>query len=127
MRLSVAFALTDASRQITLDHLEAAYGVWKYCHASAAYLFGDATGNPIADTLRNAAQRAGADGLNRTEVHNLFARSVTADRLNHAVELLIARGYIVERKDTETGGRPRQVLVSTEPKKPNQAKKAVVR
>lgn len=40
-RVALIFALADGSDLITRQHLEAAYAVWKYCRATAAYVFKD--------------------------------------------------------------------------------------
>ncbi len=61
LRLSVTYALLDGSRTITVDHLEAAYAVWQYCRDSAAYIFGDTTGDETADALFAGLIAAGPD------------------------------------------------------------------
>src|SRR5262249_47333159 len=51
LRLSVLYALLDRSELICEEHLRAALAVWSYCADSAAIVFGDATGDPVADDL----------------------------------------------------------------------------
>jgi hypothetical protein len=108
LRLSVAYALLDGSALIEVKHLEAALAVWNYCEASAYLIFGDATGDPVADTLLAAVREAGEQGLDGTEQRDLFSRHVSAARLALARSLLEGKRLIVTAQE-ETGGRPRLV------------------
>jgi hypothetical protein len=54
LRLSVLYAALDRSAVITADHLLAALAVWRYAEESARWIFGDATGDPTADTIIGA-------------------------------------------------------------------------
>ena len=56
------YALLDCRSVIELVHLRAALEVWRYCEDSCRYLFGDRTGNPIADTLIEGSASAAARG-----------------------------------------------------------------
>ena len=51
LRLACVYALMDSSVAIELEHLKAALAVWDYAEASARYIFGDATGDPVADSI----------------------------------------------------------------------------
>jgi hypothetical protein len=75
---------------------------------SAAYIFGDAFGDPVADRLLRAIRDAGAAALTRNECRNLFSRHISADRLDGALNTLKTRGLITE-KEEQTAGRPRTV------------------
>jgi hypothetical protein len=108
LRLSVAYALLDRSSVVEVFHLEAALAVWRYCEASALYLFGDALGDPIADRLLEALHGAGAEGLDSTAQHAVFGRHVSATRLAQARAELERRALITTTTE-ETGGRPRLV------------------
>ena len=55
--------------------------VWRYCEASALFIFGDSLGDPIADRLLAAIREAGTDGLDTTAQHQVFGRNVPAARL----------------------------------------------
>jgi hypothetical protein len=54
LRLSVLYAVLDGESVVRLPHLEAATAVWEYCEDSARYIFGDATGDPVADRIIEA-------------------------------------------------------------------------
>jgi hypothetical protein len=108
LRLSVVYALLDGSAVIEREHLEAALAVWRYCEASALFIFGDSLGDPIADRLLAAIRDAGQDGLDTTAQHQVFGRNVPAARLAHARAKLERRGLVVTTSE-RTGGRDRRV------------------
>jgi len=124
LRLSVAYALLDGSHHIEVDHLEAAHAVWRYCAASAAYIFGDALGDEVADRLLAALRSAGPDGLDGTAQRDLFARHVSGARLDTARALLVSLG-LARTSQVDTGGRPRSLTVATEA--PKSAERSAVR
>ena len=95
----------DESEIVEYEHLVAALALWEYAEESPRYVFGDATGDPVADNIREALRAAGNDGLTRTEIRDLFGRHKSADRINEALgELMKLRR--VERIVEQTGGRP---------------------
>lgn len=85
MRLALLYALLDEAGEIKRPHLEAALALWRYCEASARYLFGDKLADPHADTILQALRAAGDDGLTRTQISHLFGRNVKADDLARAL------------------------------------------
>jgi hypothetical protein len=111
LRLSVTYALIDGSSCIDVAHLEAAWAVWCYCRGSVASLFGERTGDVVADKLLDVARRAGPGGLTTDEQHGALGRHTSADRLKLARELLITNGLATVRR-VETGGRPAEVLIA---------------
>jgi hypothetical protein len=58
LRLSLLYALINCSRVIYVEHLKAALAVWDYCEASANYIFGTKTGNPVADRIIEALKES---------------------------------------------------------------------
>jgi hypothetical protein len=113
LRLSAAYALTDGSHRIELAHLEAAWALWRYCRASAAYVFGETLGDEVADKLLAAIRAAGSAGLDGSGQRDLFGRHANGKRLENARQLLEDRGFIVNTREP-TGGRDRVVSVATE-------------
>lgn len=107
MRLACLYALLDESKVITLEHLEAALALWQYCEDSARYIFGNQTGNKIADTIY-AALLSAEDGLTKTQLRDLFQRNANANQINSALKLLVELGKIEVIKE-ETDGRPREI------------------
>lgn len=104
LRLSVIYALMDSSFVIRPEHLTAALAVWAYAEESVNGIWGDALGDPIADTIL-AALRVTPAGLTRTDISNLLGRNQDASRIEKALTSLFnakrARG------ESERGtGRP---------------------
>jgi hypothetical protein len=104
MRLAALYAVMGESHEIEQEHLLAALALWDYSEKSARYIFGDATGDAVADQIFNALRVAGKDGMTRTEISNLFRRNMSSERIAQALNLLLAAGR-VRRKTQKTGGR----------------------
>jgi hypothetical protein len=103
-RLAALYAVMDESHEIKREHLLAALALWDYSEKSAQYIFGDATGDPVADQILSALRAAGKDGMTRTEISNLFKRNMSSKRIAQALRLLLAARR-VRRKTQRTGGR----------------------
>ena len=91
VRLSTLYALLDQSPQIRVEHLRAALAAWDYCDSSARFLFGDATGDCIADAILDELRKAGSTGLSRTQIRDLFNRNQKKERLEAALRVLEER------------------------------------
>ena len=104
MRLAALYAVMDESYSIEQEHLEAALALWEYAEASARYIFGDATGDPVADQILEVLKAAGNEGMTRTEISHVFGRNKSADRINRALMMLLKAGR-VRREREETKGR----------------------
>lgn len=107
LRFALLYALMDEVPSIECRHLEAALALWEYCEDSAKYLFGEATGNPIADRVLGALRTA-QSGLSQNALLDLFGRNVSAVKITAALETLAGLGRITS-KEEQTGGRPRTV------------------
>jgi hypothetical protein len=75
-RLALIYALLDGAAEIDTAHLEAALATWSYGQASAAYIFGDLIGDPIADAILRALRAGGALGMSRADITALFGRHI---------------------------------------------------
>jgi hypothetical protein len=106
MRLACLYALLDESAVITRTHLEGALALWRYCEASAEFLFGSRLGDPDAERLLAELRRARQ--LDRTQIRDLFSRNKSADDVNRLLAMLMARGLATKTTET-TEGRPREV------------------
>jgi hypothetical protein len=104
LRLSAIYAALDSTSVIGLPHLQAALAVWDYCSASATVLFGVSTGDPIADHIREAID-ASDDGLSKYQIRRLFHGHVEGNRIDAALETLLALGAL-NVHSAATGGRP---------------------
>jgi hypothetical protein len=106
LRLAMQYALLDRSRSIADDHLGAALALWEASARCAAYIFGDALGDPIAEKIL-AAIRSAPSGLTRTEIRaQVFQRNLASPRIKAALTLLLRNHLIREERDDATGGRP---------------------
>jgi hypothetical protein len=110
LRLSMIYALLDCSSVIRVDHLQAAIEVWGYTERTVVMIYGDLTGNPLADTILRALRSH--NGLDRTAISSLFGRHVLVDRIDKALQLLLINkkaGF----KPITTGGRPSEMWYAT--------------
>jgi hypothetical protein len=105
LRLALIYALLDEAMEIHTEHLLAAREIWRYAEESAAYIFGDAVGDPLADELR-ALLRKSNEGLTRTEINNLFDRHRSSAEIQRALMVLHQAGLA---KFTREQGRGRAV------------------
>jgi hypothetical protein len=82
MRLALLFALLDRSPAIGCPHLKAALSLWRYCEASAAFIFADNLLSPkaakIIESLKNGP-------LTMSRVHDLFKRNATKAEIETAI------------------------------------------
>jgi hypothetical protein len=111
LRLSCIYALLDQSLTIRAKHLCAALAVWDYCDRSALYIFGDASGDPVADTILRVL-RSTLDGLTRTAIRDLLGRHEKENRIAQALAKLAEAGKARCVK-IDTGGRPAETWFAT--------------
>jgi len=104
LRLAAVYATLDCSREIRGEHLIAAVALWTYSRQSAELIFKDALGDPDADAVLSALRSQPA-GLSRTDINNLFARNLSAARIERALTTLLAH-KLAEFSHEKTGGRP---------------------
>jgi hypothetical protein len=103
VRLSALYAAMDRSREIGAGHLKAALALWDCAEDSARYIFGDATGDPVADRIHEAL-KAAPEGMTRTQISNLLGRHRDSVEVDRALQTLLTGGRA--RKEQEaTGGR----------------------
>ena len=112
LRLSALYAALDCSSIIGLPHLEAALAVWEYCSASASHLFGTSTGDATADRIREALDAA-PGGLSRKQISALFHGHLDSERIDAALEQLVALGVIQHRRQIGKG-RPSTLWSASE-------------
>ncbi|MCP5116340.1 MAG: DUF3987 domain-containing protein, partial [bacterium] len=83
LRLSCLSALLDGTDLVRAEHLKAALAVWDYCFESARFIFGDATGDRVADDIL-AELRRRPEGMTRTEIRDFFSRNQSAAGIGQA-------------------------------------------
>ena len=108
VRFALIYALLDCTNRVDVPHLEAALAIWEHCEASAAYIFGNAVSDSVADEIHRALQQAGSSGMSRTAIRDLFGRNKSGDRIASALQLLLTMGR-ARFENITTGGRPVEV------------------
>jgi hypothetical protein len=105
LRLSCLYALLDKTDTVDVPHLEAAYALWRYCEASARYVFGPILGHPLADDIWRMLRQMAPEGMTRTDINNALGRNYKSVTLGQALDRLLREGHArctVEK----TSGRP---------------------
>lgn len=110
VRLATIYAVLDHSEEIRREHILAALALWEYAEESARYIFGDASGDPEADTILEALRANRSNGLTRTNIGDIFGRNKNAERIGQALALLSKLGKAYQEYE-ETGGRPGRAVV----------------
>lgn len=110
MRLALAYALLDGASCIQTPHLLAALALWEWAEASARFIFGEATGDTVADRILEALKNHGP--MTETEISDLFQRNAKAGRIHRALGTL-QRSRLIEGVIEETGGRKKTVWRAT--------------
>jgi hypothetical protein len=105
LRLSCLYALLDQSPIVQVSHLDAALALWRYCEASARYIFGDALGDALADEILHMLRAVAPDGLTRTDLYNAFGRHKKSTTIQPALAGLW-RHQLVTYTAEATAGRP---------------------
>jgi hypothetical protein len=90
-------------------HLEAALALWRYCDASAHYIFGDLVGEPVADTILRALRSVRPAGMSRSDLSGLFRNHLAAGKIGAALERLHAANKVRFERHQPTTGRPREM------------------
>ena len=107
VRLALLYALFDDQAAIGAAHLRAGLALWDYAARSAAFVFGDSLGDPVADEI-NRAVREHPDGLTRSQIRDLFARNRPKAQIDRALGLLVGAGAL-NRHVLGGAGRPTEV------------------
>ena len=111
VRLSLIYALLDCSPLIRVKHLRSALALWRYCEASARFIFGERIGDPVSDKIVEEL-RAMPDGLTRTELNASFGRNRTRNEIDGALVSLIRQGLIHSVNQPKEKGRPVERLTA---------------
>lgn len=111
-RLAMVWAILDGSTEVDTSHIAAARELWRYSRQTICYVFGSSTGNQVADRI--LGELRGSAGVDRTQMHKLFGRHVTAAQINEALALLASMGF-ARRQDIPTAGRSKEVWFAVQP------------
>jgi hypothetical protein len=111
IRLALIYALLDEQSVIDTPHLEAAYALWRFCEASAERIFGDATGNALADEILTTLRQTPA-GMTRKAISDLCVGHHKTGRVGEALALLLRFGK-VRMELRPSLGRPIEIWIAT--------------
>lgn len=106
-RLALMYAVLDRAKGIGTEHLSAALALWKYSEESVTCIFGDATGNPLADDLLRLIRRS-PNGASRTDMNTYLGRNHTSAAIGQALGLLLQAG-MARPEEQKTEGRAKEV------------------
>lgn len=109
-RLACLYALLDCRHQVELSHLESAIALWDYCERSTAFLFGESTGDDLADEIRAALLKR-PDGMSRDDIYQLFSRHQKRDRITRAL-VVLENSSLAHKQLIKTSGRPKEIWKS---------------
>jgi hypothetical protein len=106
-RIAIVYAVLDLSPVVRVPHLLAALAIWQYSEASARRIFGDRTGDALADEVLEVLKNTGDEGMTRSEIYELFGRNQRRERLSAVLRDLRSQGRARMEKDKPEGpGRP---------------------
>lgn len=109
-RVALIYALADSSDRVRTEHLKAALALWDYAEESVRLIFGNKTGDPLADRIYSIVKDAGGKA-DKLTVIDLLSRNYSKDRFDLAIHTLVEAGLICEEKVGHDGkGRPRIIL-----------------
>lgn len=115
LRLAMLYALLDLEAWVRPVHLQAAVAVWRYCEASAAYIFaggGEQAADPLAGLVAWIEGRGGRVTV-RDLVRNLHRYKGKPGQAEADLQTLTdaGRGRWEWTDPKETGGRQSQVFI----------------
>jgi hypothetical protein len=111
LRLSVLYALLDLKSTIEETHLRSAHAAWKYCRASAEYLWPPGMLDPKADRILQDLEVAGTVGLTLTELRRGCSNHFQPKELPSILNSL-ERDHLIVRRREFTRGRPRDIIIA---------------
>lgn len=112
-RLAMIYAAMNRALAVNQDHLSAAIALWHYCAESARFIFGNSTGDRLADDILEHLRDAADRGMTRTDLTNALGRHQSASRMSEALNTLERYGLARQKERTETGGRPAETWYVT--------------
>jgi hypothetical protein len=105
LRLSTLYAILDGQREISPEHLMAAWDVWEYASRSACYVFGTALPDAEQERILQAINVTPGISLNELRT-NVFQGHRTAEEIRGDLGTLLTEG-LIRQESTPTRGRPR--------------------
>jgi hypothetical protein len=123
LRMALILALLDYRQaedgsllpcEIRREHLLAAAEVWRYCEDSARYIFGESTGDEMADAILNYLRSIRPKGATRTEIsQKVFQKNKKAEEINAALSHLLNdyESPLLDYQDDKSPGAKRPTKI----------------
>lgn len=111
IRLMLIYSALDGSNRIKSEHVRASYAFYLYSVECMRHIFGDASGDPLADSILLELENA-PGGLTQTQIYSdIFKRNHSSSDIKRALELLVRLGKVqsVTLKPKAGRGRPKTV------------------
>ena len=109
LRLSMIYALLDASASIAVSHLESALAVWRYCEESARFIFAGREVNPYAQKIMDLLQECGE--ISTTQIYDAFSKNISKKQMEEAILELMSQKKIEMETIKQPGkGRPKTIF-----------------
>lgn len=107
LKLALLYAVLDQSERIEVVHFDAAIAVCDFCQATVRWLFGERTGDRLANQIFQALLRA-PEGLTRWDITNdVCQRNTPSTKIEIALEVL-AKSRLA-RLSIELGEKNRRI------------------
>lgn len=103
-RLACIYALMDNSSLVKKPHLKAALCLWDYAEESCRHIFGDGTGDPVADAIMSELRERDG-GMSKSEIFQIFNRNRSKEEIDRALESLREIGSATCLVETSSLGR----------------------
>jgi hypothetical protein len=104
-RLALIYALCDEVSNLQIEHFHAAVAVADFCHDSARWIFGHATGNKLANNILWELRRS-PSGLTRTQISSSVCYGNTPKtQLEKAFSDLVQNGLAKMHTETASKGQ----------------------
>lgn len=100
VRLALIYCLLDGMTTISLDHLEAAVALWRYCEQSARYIFQGRRTDGVAEKILAALSEK---PMTSTEIHRLLANHVNKNKLSAVLSRLKGSNQIESERFRSEG------------------------
>ncbi len=109
LRIALIFALLDCREQVTEAHFNAALAIWDYAAQTARRVFGNTTGDKLADKIFAYVQRHGEVTRWQLSAEALAGNTPKID-LDLALSLLVENNMMRVRTEKRDGDKPTEII-----------------
>ena len=110
IRIATLYSLLECSDTINVEHLNAAYSLWKYARLSAEIIFTDVSNSKSAEKLVEELKTK-ESGMTMTEIRKLFGNNKSKDEIEMMLDYLENESLVQRFRIADTGGRPEVRIV----------------